>query len=695
MNHRGLAARAMLAVAAVWGSFAAAPAARADEGMWTFDNFPAQRVAKAYGFAPSKAWLDRVRAASLRLTTGCSASFISPHGLVMTNDHCVVDCVEALSAPQQNVVDAGFSAKVGAEEKTCPNFELDQLIGIRDVTDEVEHATAGKTGAAATAALHAIEATLQATCGSDPVIRCDVVSLYGGGVDDLYRYRRYTDVRLVFAPENAVGQFGGDLDNFNFPRYHFDIGLLRVYDDGKPLANNAYLKWSANGSKPDELVFAAGNPAGTNRQTTVSQLTFARDRAYPESIPELAEYRGLLEQLITRGPDQARAASEPLSSIENDFKVVFGAQSALLDPRFFARLVADEQRLRAAVGKRRALATADGSAWNDITAIQTIRGELFTRTRVLGNFMRGSDLLGDALTLVDAAAERAKPNDARLPEYTDQALVRVERRLDTPVPISKDLEELRLTHLFTIAQRDLGADDPFAHALLAGETPGQLAHRLVAGTQLDDPKVRAALYAGGGAAIAASTDPMIRFAMSIDPELRAARRAYDDRVTAPTRAAAERIAAARFAIDGRTVAPDATFSPRLSYGTVKGFVNAAGDDIAPYTTIGGLFAHATGAAPFALPQSWLGARSALDPSTPMNLSCTIDESGGGSGSPLIDADAHIVGLIFDGNRYALGGIYGYDAARNRAIAVDSRALLAGLHAVYHLDGIVAEIESAR
>ena len=668
------------------------PAMQADEGMWTFDNFPAKTVGSKYGFTPSQAWLDHVRSASLRIAGGCSASFISPQGLVMTNHHCVVDCVEQISTPQRNFVDNGFIAKNAAEERKCPAFELDQLVQIRDVSGEVQSALAGKTGDAANKALHAKKAELEQSCGKDPSVRCDLVTLYHGGVYDLYRYKRYNDVRLVFAPEFAVAQFGGDPDNFNFPRYDFDIGLLRAYEGDKPAATPDYLQWSANGSKDGDLVFVSGNPGGTSRELTLSQLSFRRDISLPSAIPELSEYRGQLEQFVTRGPEQAREANQSLFFVENDFKVEFGQQQALIDPRFFGQKQQEEQKLRSATAADPKLA-GYVSAWDDIAKVQRERAQLFTRHSTLAGFGFQSTLLGNAITLVRAAAERTKPNTDRLPEYTDQSLVAVQQELTAAVPIYKDLEELNLTFLFTVTRRDLGADDAFVHKVLGKESPAQLAHRLVSGTHLEDPKVREALYNGGQSAVSASEDPMIRFAGSINDELLTVRKEYEAKVDAPTRAAAERIAKARFAVYGTSVDPDATFTARLSYGTVKGFEDAEGKSVQPYTNIGGLFSRATGAPPFALPESWLNAKSSLNLSLPMNLSTTNDIIGGNSGSPLIDRDGKVVGLIFDGNIFSLGGDYGYDAAKNRAVAVDSRALLEGLQKVYRLDRIVSEIEA--
>ncbi len=488
-----------------------AQSVQADEGMWTFDNFPSKTVQAKYGFAPSQSWLDHVRLSSLRIAGGCSASFISPQGLVMTNHHCVVDCVEELSTPKQNFVDDGFVAKTEAEERKCPAFELDQLVEIRDVTAEIQGVTAGKTGDAANKALHAKEAELQQSCGSGPSVRCDVVSLYHGGVYDLYRYKRYTDVRLVFAPEFGVAQFGGDPDNFNFPRFDFDIGLLRAYENDKPAASPDYLQWSADGSKDGELVFVAGNPGGTARELTMAQLAFERDAMYPIRIPETAERRGLLEEFITRGPEQAREANDELFFVENSFKAYLGRQEALLDPQFMAEKQQQEQKLRSAVAADARLGAA-ASAWDDIAQIQKVRAQLYTRY-ACQNRLR-FDLLGTAGTLVRAAKERTKPNSERLPEYTDQALVHVQQEMSAHVPIYKDLEELDLTFSFNVIRRDLGADDPFVKKMLGKESPEQLAHRLVSGTHLDDPKVREELYDGGQSAIdasAGSDDPVRSF----------------------------------------------------------------------------------------------------------------------------------------------------------------------------------------
>jgi len=612
----------------------------------------------------------------------------------MTNHHCVVDCVGELSTGEQNFVQSGYYAKRLEDEKPCSTFELDALVQIEDITANIQGATAGKTGDAANVAQRAAEAAAQQSCGNDPATRCDVVSLYHGGVYDLYHYHRYTDVRLAFAPEFAVAQFGGDPDNFNFPRFDFDIGIVRAYENGKPAATPDYLKWSANGTKAGDLVYVAGNPGSTSRELTNAQLAYVRDVSLPVQLPQLAEIRGILEEFQRRGSEQRREANETRFFVENSFKALRGQQRALDDPAFFGAKVAEERKLRDAVAADPALQSAAGTAWDEIARLQVLRAQLSPRYSAVEGFALNNGLLGYARTLVRAAAERLKPNGERLPEFTDQSLVEVGQELSAPVPIYADLEEVLLGFSLTQTREILGTDDPLVKKFLGPEAPDALAHRLVSGTKLADPAVRKALFEGGAAAIAASTDPMIAYAKLIDTDARTIRKDYEARITAPSRAAAERIAKARFAVYGKTVDPDATFTLRLSYGAVKGF-DANGTPVAPYTTIGGLFGRATGSEPYALPETWLAARPALNPATPMNLVTTNDIIGGNSGSPLINQTGEVVGLIFDGNIYSLGGDFGYDGTRNRAVAVDSRALLSGLAKVYHADRLVSEITTAR
>ena len=679
-----------LAATAFVALLAGATAARADEGMWTYDAFPAGKVAATYGFTPSKAFLDHVRMSSARIAGGCSASFVSPQGLVMTNHHCAVDCVEQLSTPQQNFVQSGFYAKTAADEVKCPNFELDRLDRIDDVTKALQAATAGKSGRALIDAQQAKQAELSASCGKSEAVRCDVVSLYHGGVYDLYHYKRFTDVRLVFAPEYGVAQYGGDPDNFNFPRYDFDVSFVRAYENGAPAATPDYLHWSPNGSKAGDVVFVSGNPGSTQRQLTVEQLAYLRDIAYARALPNFSELRGILERYQTEGEEQKRQTNDSLFFLENTDKAVFGEEAALLDPAFFATKVAQERALRAAVAKRPALQRSAGGAWDAIAAVQAKKAQLAYRYAYVGQGPR-EQLFGWARTLVRLPVEKAKPSGARLPEFSDARLVTLPNALLAPVPTYAGPEEIELAYWAKKMREDLGTDDAFVRSVLGTKSPDVWAHDLVAGTKLGDPAVRKALYDGGQAAIDASADPMIRFVASIDAPARAVRKTWEDTVVAPESKASEAIARARYAIFGTSVDPDATFTLRLSYGRVAGFVDGNGNAVAPYTTIGGLYDRTTGSEPYVLPQSWLDAKPSLDLATPMNLATTNDIIGGNSGSPLVDRNGDVVGLIFDGNIFSLGGAFGYDARQNRAVAVDSRALLAGLRTVYHANRIASEI----
>jgi hypothetical protein len=658
--------------------------------MWTFDAFPAAKVAAAYGFTPTPAFLDHVRASSLRIAGGCSASFVSSRGLVMTNHHCTLGCVSQLSTPAHNYVELGFYAKTEPEETKCPGFELDRLDAIEDVTKDVQGATAGKTGRALVDALQAKEGALALACGTSEAIRCDVVSLYHGGIFKLYHYKRYTDVRLAFAPEYAVGQFGGDPDNFNFPRFDYDCSFVRAYEDGKPAVTPEYLHWSKNGSKAGDLVFVSGNPGSTQRLLTVSELEYLRDVSFPRTLPNISELRGILERYQSESPEQLRQTKDLLFGLENGYKALFGREGALLDPAFFATKVAEERELRAEISRRPELAKTVGPAWDQLAAIEEKKKTLYYLTNyVAGGPNSASFRL--ARTLVRLPVEKAKPDAQRLPEFGEAKLVTLPQTLFARIPMYPGTEELELAFWAKKMREDLGTDDPFVKLVLGAKTPDVWAHDVVAGSTLGDPAVRKALYDGGAPAIAASTDTMIAFARTIDAASRAARKRYEDEVTGPESQFEEAIAKARFAVFGTTVYPDATFTARLSYGTVAGFVDGNGTTVPPYTTIAGLFARATGSEPYGLPPSWLAARSAIDPATAMNLSSTNDIIGGNSGSPLIDKNGDVVGLIFDGNIFSLGGAFGYEAAQNRAVAVDSRAILAGLRSVYHADRLVSEI----
>lgn len=683
---------AALLLACVGLASALAPAC-ADEGMWTFDRFPAAEVAKKYGFRPDPKWLDHVRLGSLRLAGGCSAAFVSPRGLVQTNHHCAVECIEQLSTAGRNLVAEGFYARAEADERKCPTIEANQLIEITPVTARIKRATDGKDGAAFAAALKAEKARIAAECSrNDDNLRCDVVELYGGGVYDLYKYGRYQDVRLVFAPEVSIAFFGGDPDNFEFPRYDFDVSFLRVYVDGKPLDTSAsYLRYAKADARVADLVFTSGNPGSTKRLETVAQLEYRRAVTLPRDIAWYSEERGLLTQFAAESPEHARIARTVLYEVENALKAEKGMFAALMDPRIIHDRAVAEQALRAKVDADATLGRQYGAAWDGISATLERYRVQDDRLFLLAN-NRGflSDLLEHARVLVRHAAEKVKPDAERLADYTEASFPELRQKLVSEAPIYPELEKLRLTFSLTKLREVLGPDDDFVKKVLGNRSPAQLAAELVDKTKLADPALRRRLLDADLATLKASDDPMIKFALAIDPDLRAALKARNDGLNAALARYGAQIAAARFRVEGTSTYPDATFTPRLSYGAITGY-EVGGRKIAPVTYVRGLYARATGAEPFRLPPSWIAARTALNPDTPINLATTNDMVGGNSGSPLINKDAEVVGLAFDGNIQSLGGDYGYDAAVNRAVVVSVGILREGLAKVYHADRLVREL----
>jgi hypothetical protein len=670
----------------------------ADEGMWTFNNFPSQRVKQKYGFEPTQAWLDHVRLASAREAEGCSASFVSPTGLVMTNHHCAHECIQQLSKPgKRDYVATGFLAKTQPDEIKCPALEIDQLTDISDVSDRVNKATAGATGQAYSDALKKVRAEVENACaqGNDKV-RCDVVSLYEGGQYHLYKYRRYQDVRLVFAPEFAIAFFGGDPDNFMFPRYDLDVSFIRVYEDGKPAQTDQYFKWSTGGVKEGDLTFVSGNPGGTARNWTIAELEYERDVTLPERLMNLAQSRGELTEFQQRGAEQKRVSNAALFYTENGFKALKGRREALVDKAFFATKVAAEQELRAKVNADPAKKKLYGDAWDNVSKALGELKEIRKPLAYLG-IGRGfnSDLFHVAQGLVRAGDERLKDNTVRLEEYSDARLPQLKAHLLAPAPIYKDFEIMKLTASLTKLREELGADNPTIRIILGKKSPQELATELVNGTRLgSDPvglKLRAKLWDGGKAAVDASADPMIAFAKLIDPDARSIRKHYEDDIESVLSKSEERIAKARFDFYGTSIYPDATFTARLSYGSVKGYTDESGHAIRPLTTFAGAFDRATGRDPFKLPDSWDRARASLDMSTPFNLCSDNDIIGGNSGSPVVNKDAEIVGLVFDGNIESLGGDYGFDEKVNRTVAVDSPALIEALGKIYGAQRIVQEL----
>ncbi len=667
--------------------------AGADEGMWTYNNFPSRAVQQAYGFAPTQEWLDQVRLASARLARGCSASFVSPDGLVMTNHHCARGCIDELSSAKRDLIKRGFSAATAAQELKCPAVEVNQLLEIRDVTDQVQKATAGLEGEKFQMAQRAALAKLEKDCsGGDAKIRCDVVSLYNGGQYQLYKYGRHQDVRLVFAPEHQIAFFGGDPDNFEYPRYTLDVTFFRVYENGKPAKTPNYFRWSEDGAKPGQLTFVSGNPGRTSRLKTIAQLQYERDYGLPERLMYLAELRGMITEFQKRGPEQTRISNNMLFGIENGFKALKGRREALVDDAFFAQKIAEEKDLRGKVEANPEMKKQFGQAWNEIAQALQQQEELREQLTVLERSAgAGSDLFDIARTLYRASDELPKSNEQRLREFTDARQPSLKQNLFSATPIYPELEQTLLTFYFTKLRETLGPDHPAVREVLGSESPESLAKRLVSGTKLRNVKNRQALWNGGEKAVDLSKDPMIEVVRKLDPFARAIRKKYEDDIDAKITRNEELIARARFQVYGTSIYPDATFSPRLSYGSVKGW-SEGGKQIAPITVIGGTFERATGKDPFALPPSWLKAKSKLDLQTPMNFVTTNDIIGGNSGSPVISQDLEIVGLIFDGNIHSLGGEYGFDASKNRAVAVHSEAILEALDKVYNAKRLLQELQ---
>ncbi len=666
-------------------------AAHADEGMWLFNDFPAERLSREHGFSPSAEWLEHVRLSSVRLAQGCSGSFVSKTGLVMTNHHCVQACVEQISTKEKNYVERGFLAKSSAEERQCPALEVNQLVAITDVTEAVHKATEGLSGEKYVEARTAETSKLEKACATSDERRCDVVSLYSGQRYHLYEYRRFQDVRLVFAPEIDIAFFGGDPDNFNFPRFNLDVAFLRVWQKGQPSRVDHHFAWSTAGAKRGELVFVSGHPGSTSRLKSIAELAYQRDVALPERLIQLSELRGVLTEFSRRGPEQARTAKTPLFYIENAVKALRGRHQALVDQMFMSQLETTEAALRSAVASDPALDQKYGGAWEHIARAQdrlrTIRKDLAAKEQHRGF---GSQLLRIAIGLVRYGDERQKPNEARLPEYGDAKLPALKAQLFSPAPIYPELEITMMTFALTKLQEELGPDDPFVRLVLDKRSPQGRAKELIKASKLADVGLRKKLFEGGAPAVEAAKDPMLALARLIDAEARKIRKVYEDEVESVVQKNNELIAQARFDVYGTSTYPDATFTLRLSFGTVQGFPHR-GERVGAFTRIKGLYARATGEAPFALPLSWRRAKDRLTMNTPMNFVSNNDIIGGNSGSPIINKDGEIVGVVFDGNIYSLGGEFGFDGSTNRAVSVHSSAIIEALDKVYGARGLVKEL----
>jgi hypothetical protein len=665
-------------------------AASADEGMWLFERPPVKQLKQRYGFEPSPAWLEHVQKSCLRM--GASGSFVSANGLVLTNHHVGADQLEKMSTPEHNLLETGFYARTPDQEVRCPDIDAQILWSIEDVTARVNGAAqAGMSPAAAATARRKITNVIEAEAQQQSGMQCEVVTLWGGARYHLYRYRRYTDVRLVFAPEQQIAFFGGDNDNFEYPRYDLDICLFRVYENGQPLKPEHYLRWSANGAKDGELIFVAGHPFRTQRWATVADLKFLRDVDVLGQLQNLWRREVQLVTFLGRSTENARIGWEDYLGAQNSRKARTGIIATLLDPAVLREKEQAERALRAAL-------TADerarwGDAWDQVvTATQNDRPYCARRAAVDRLF--GGTLPGHALHLVRLAAEKPKPNADRLSEYADANIETLNLDLFSPAPIYEALEIDRLDSALSALAETLGGDDELVALALGGQAPHARAVSLVRGSKLKDVAVRKQLAEGGQPAISACADPLIQFAIALDPASRALRKRYEDEVESLRREAYAKIAAARFAKDGEDQYPDATFTLRLSFGPIKGY-EEDGASMPPFTDFKGLYERSAGRKgqpPFNLPSRWVERKGRLNPRTPMNFVCTADIIGGNSGSPAVNQAGEIVGVIFDGNLQGLAWDIVYGDKQGRALAVDTRAISEALRVVYDADALARELE---
>lgn len=671
--------------------------ARADEGMWTFDNLPVKQLAERHGFTPTPEWIARVRSAAVRFNSGGSGAFVSPDGLIMTNHHIAADTLQKISTPSKDYYKDGFLARTRDEEVKAPDLELNVLVDIVDVTGRVNAAVAeGADEAAAARARRQAIASIEKESFERTGLRSDVVTLYRGGRYHLYTYKKYTDVRLVFAPEYAIAFFGGDPDNFEFPRYDLDVAFFRAYEDGRPARPAHYLPWGERGTKEGDLVFVAGNPGSTSRLNTTAHLVYLRDVALPRAVALLEDRESLLMEYGRRGPEAARQAKQELFGVQNGLKALRGRLAGLRDPALLKRKTAQEDELRRRIAADPRKAREYGPAWDRIAAAVDVAGRIDAAARFLeGGAAFGSRLFPIARTIVRLVEEDARPNAERLREYGDAGRASLERSLYSPAPIYPEFEEARLARSLAFWRREMGDSDPTVRKVLAGRTPAQAARDLVRGTRLANVAFRKELVHGGRPSVAASDDPMIRLARDVDAESRAVRKVMDDEVDGVLAEQYARIARAGFEDRGISTYPDATFTLRLAFGVVKGY-EADGRRVPAFTTLAGAFAHAeahNNVEPYAIPATWFEARSAgrLALDTPLDFVTTADTIGGNSGSPIVDRSGAVVGLNFDRNRYGLARDFGYDDRQGRNIAVDVRGIAEALRSIYHADALLQEL----
>ncbi len=671
--------------------------AHGDEGMWLFNQPPRQLLRERHQFEVTDAWLDHVQKSSVRFNSGGSGSFVSEDGLLISNHHVGADALQKLSTKEKNYLRDGFYARTLAQEVKCLDLELNVLQSIEDVTARVNAAVPKDAApAAAFAARRKIMSGIEKESLDRTGLRSDVVTLWQGGAYHLYQYKVYTDVRLVFAPEQQIAFYGGDPDNFEFPRHDLDICLFRAYENGQPVKVKDYLRFSPTGARDGELTFVSGHPGRTGRLLTVAELESVRDQGLPTRLASLKRLEVLLGNWSERSAENARRARDEFFGIQNSRKALDGQLAGLLDPDMFAAKVKAETDFKAKLAGQPDCADAL-AAYDKIAEASRILNAQVTRSGLLeGGGAFNSDSFGFARTLLRAGDERPKPNGERLREFADSRKASLELGLFSEKPIYTDLEMLTLADSLTYLAGKLGASDPLVEKILAGKSPRDRAAELILGTKVRDSAFRKKLYEGGSSAVSAANDPMIELARLVDVEARALRKVSEDQGEIKQQAHAA-IARARNALLGTAGYPDATFTLRLAFGVVKGYEE---DDkhIAALTTLGGLYERAqemNNQPPFDLPPSWIKRKSRLDLKTPYNFVSTADIIGGNSGSPVVNRNGEFVGIIFDGNLHSLPWDYVFGEKQGRATSVHSAAMLEALNQVYGAKELARELVGGR